>query len=188
MEASGSEASSELLTSIVGVGEDRCPIWPKGFVGSISHSHNWTFAIAASETALSGIGIDTEVILASDTHEIVRPEVGTGPEWDLLRERSLPPEVETTLLFSVKETYFKLWYPRIRQFYNFDDVQLVQVADLPCSRFAPTEAPLSFHLHTRHGWTESGKRPDQQFVTRVDAFWTDEDVFSLAWWIPASRR
>ncbi len=172
----------EDLQAIVGVGPERCPEWPIGFVGSISHSRHWTWALAGSQQHFVGLGIDTEAVMKPETHELVRHEVGSESEWALLTERRLPPELETTLLFSVKETYFKLWYPQVKQFYDFDDVQLVQVTSVP--NFLPTEGTrdcLSFYLHTRRPRTEVRSRADQISVTQVNAVWFGADVFSVGW-------
>lgn len=172
----------EDLQAIVGVGPERCPEWPVGFVGSISHSRHWTWALAGSQQHFAGLGIDTEVVMKPETHELVRHEVGSTSEWALLTDRRLPPELETTLLFSVKESYFKLWYPQLKHFYDFDDVQLVQVTSAP--DFFPTEGIhdcLSFYLHTRCAGTEVRGRADQISVTQVNAVWCGADVFSVAW-------
>ncbi|MDP1560337.1 MAG: 4'-phosphopantetheinyl transferase superfamily protein [Pirellulaceae bacterium] len=177
--------ASEDLQAIVGVSSDRCPQWPTGFVGSISHSQNWSWAVAASAQYLAGIGIDTEVIMTPEIHETVRPEVGTELEWALVSKLALRPELETTLLFSIKETFFKLWYPLVKQFYDFTDVQLVQVAAE--SQLANADLRthhLSFGLHTRRASTEMAGRADQHTMTRVDALWTDAEVFTVAWLDP----
>lgn len=176
---------SEDLQAVVGVGPDRCPQWPTGFVGSISHSRNWSWAVAASTQYLAGIGIDTEVIMTTEIHETVRSEVGTELEWAVLSKQTLRPELETTVLFSIKETFFKLWYPLVKQFYDFTDVQLVQVvAESQLANADPTTGRLSFDLHTRRASTEMSGRADQHTMTRVEAIWTDAEVFTVAWLAP----
>jgi 4'-phosphopantetheinyl transferase EntD len=175
------------LVAIVGVGQDRCPIWPAGYVGSISHSQNWTLAVAASSKHLRGIGIDTEVCLAPDAHEIVRPEVGTELEWRLLDECVAEPAWATTLLFSAKEAYFKLWYPVTRQFLNFEDVQLVQIR--PGRDLNPSLAVdklCLMDLHSKRSWADPNAREDQVTLTAVRVLLVDQDIFSFAW-IPPQR-
>ncbi|MDH4281639.1 MAG: hypothetical protein OEV36_03210, partial [Myxococcales bacterium] len=41
-------------------GEDRAPIWPKGFVGSITHTDSWCAAAVARAEDFRSIGIDLE--------------------------------------------------------------------------------------------------------------------------------
>src|SRR5947208_1552294 len=42
------------------IGPDRAPIWPKGVVGSISHSRNLCAAVVGLSADYLGIGIDIE--------------------------------------------------------------------------------------------------------------------------------
>jgi 4'-phosphopantetheinyl transferase EntD len=39
---------------------DRCPVWARGFVGSISHCHGFCAASVARAEHLAGVGIDAE--------------------------------------------------------------------------------------------------------------------------------
>lgn len=176
------EASPDLLMHVIAVGDDRAPIWPSGFVGSISHSPNWTWAVAAPQSKLLSIGIDTEAIISVDTHEVVRQEIASPSEWALLKAHSLRPELESTLMFSVKEAYFKLWYPLARQFYNFEDVVVFDVsAEQKIPKNLADHSHLSFDLRTKGESADSLVRTDQSSLTRVNVVWTKTDVFSAAW-------
>lgn len=174
----------EELQSIVGVGADRCPLWPAGYVGSISHSQNWTWAIAASSNLFQSFGVDTEATLTDETHELVRQEVGSEREWDLLVDVAENAALATTILFSAKETFFKLWYPLTKQFLNFEDVQLVQIQT---SREWSSNLPSIFaghsvlSLNSKRSWTDAAARPDQATLTHVRAIWANSDVFTAAW-------
>lgn len=176
------ELSSDLLTQIISVGDDRAPIWPTGFVGSISHSPNWTWAVAAPLNKLKNVGIDTEAVLSLDSYEVVRQEIGSLSEWSLLNNQSLRPELETTLMFSAKEAYFKLWYPIVHQFYDFEDVILTDVSPNDCDSDNVADNPsLSLYFRTRSESAGCHFRLDQSSLTRVRVLWNDADVFSAAW-------
>ncbi|MEM7435734.1 MAG: 4'-phosphopantetheinyl transferase, partial [Myxococcota bacterium] len=43
-------------------GEDRGPIWPTGFVGSITHADFWCAAAVARESDVRAVGIDIESV------------------------------------------------------------------------------------------------------------------------------
>jgi 4'-phosphopantetheinyl transferase EntD len=45
---------------VLPVGPDRAPLWPAGFVGSISHSRRLCVAAVARNAAVASIGIDVE--------------------------------------------------------------------------------------------------------------------------------
>lgn len=106
---------------------DRSPQWPRGFVGSITHSRDWAWAVAGRADEFKSLGIDTEPVFEPGVWEPIRSEIGTAAEWSKLATLRLSDEERGTLLFSVKETYFKLWYPICRQFMEFLDVAVIDV-------------------------------------------------------------
>lgn len=116
------------------VGKDRRPIWPAGYIGSISHTNRLCVAIAAREDDYCGLGIDveTDAPLESDLQRIVcRPEerhqlISTGrAEVDVAK-----------MLFAAKEAMFKAYYPTTNVFLDFCDV-LVEF-DEWCASFRAT--------------------------------------------------
>jgi 4'-phosphopantetheinyl transferase EntD len=67
-------------TGRVGIRSDRSPAWPKGIVGSISHTDELVWAaVASSETTLS-LGIDAEKIVDPETADELRRVVATDKE------------------------------------------------------------------------------------------------------------
>jgi 4'-phosphopantetheinyl transferase EntD len=110
------------------IGNDRQPIWPTGYVGSISHSGKLVGAIAAKTSHVRSIGLDIETIGK------IKPEM-----WRLLYTEA---EVEflnsftgeelayyITLLFSFKESFYKLQHPLTKTFLNFTDVEIKNVGN-----------------------------------------------------------
>lgn len=99
----------------------REPLWPTGFVGSITHSFGYAAAVVARKTTLQSVGIDVEP----------REDLPTGV-LDLIattRDRrhmeSLPRRMcWDRLLFSVKESVFKAWFPLTHCWLDFDDVHV----------------------------------------------------------------
>jgi phosphopantetheine--protein transferase-like protein len=111
-------ADNEIL-----IGPDKEPIWPKGIVGSISHTEGMAGAVAARSSKLLSIGMDIE--------EIGRVKVNM---WDMLftpaeqKYLNQLPEKEkafyTTLFFSMKESFYKLQYPLTKFKLWFTDVEI----------------------------------------------------------------
>jgi 4'-phosphopantetheinyl transferase EntD len=110
------------------VGEGKAPIWPEGIVGSISHSKTMAGAVVAAADKLVSIGMDIETIGG------IRPDM-----WDML---FLPSEqqylntftgddlaLQTTLLFSGKEAFYKFQYPLTKTFLDFTDVEIRPAGD-----------------------------------------------------------
>jgi enterobactin synthetase component D len=103
----------------VGTGRQREPVWPRGWIGSISHSD--CMAVAA----LAPVGADR--ILGLDLQPWLSPVQARETE-NLV---ALPGELEAlagvwsrasllTLVFSAKESLFKALYPHVGQYFDFD--------------------------------------------------------------------
>ncbi len=103
------------------VGLDREPLWPKGIVGSITHTSGFCAAVVAQQQTILGIGVDAEVI-TDVSPEIWQQFLCQNEISDLER---LPPSERQSfaaLLFSAKEAYFKLHFPLRRTALSFKDL------------------------------------------------------------------
>lgn len=106
-------------------GEDRAPIWPKGYVGSITHTDTWCAAAVARDDVMRAIGIDLEP--ATPLKEALWRRVCTRAERERLRE--LPNSgLMGKILFSAKESVYKCQYTLTAQFLGFQAVE-VEVGD-----------------------------------------------------------
>lgn len=106
----------------------RAPRWPVGVVGSISHCSGLAAAVVANTCSQQALGIDVEVDSPIDRKlwsSITR-------EAELSWLDRLPPSRAghaAKLLFSCKETFFKLQFPITRQMLGFEAVEL-QLGDM----------------------------------------------------------
>ncbi|MBM3963848.1 MAG: 4'-phosphopantetheinyl transferase superfamily protein [Planctomycetes bacterium] len=100
-------------------GEYREPLWPIGIVGSISHCSNMAAAVVARDEDYISIGIDIETaepLPSSLVKRIALPEeIGMITDWD----KNIP---WSKLLFSVKEAFYKAWFPITKHRLEFHDV------------------------------------------------------------------
>jgi len=102
-------------------GEDRAPIWPPGFVGTISHTDTWCAAAVARAEDVRSIGIDLEP--ATPLKESLWRRVCTPKERDWLHQ--LPaPGLTGKILFSAKESVYKCQYPITSKFLGFHAVEV----------------------------------------------------------------
>lgn len=107
-------------------GEDRAPIWPHGFIGSITHTDTWCAAAVARTEGLRSLGIDLEP--ATPLKEALWRRVCTPAERERLR--TLPNSgLMGKILFSAKESVYKCQYPITTQFLGFHAVELDEVGD-----------------------------------------------------------
>jgi len=102
-------------------GEDRAPIWPPGFVGSISHTDSWCAAAVARAENVRAVGIDLEP--STPLKEALLKRVCTSKERDWLHE--LPaPGLTGKIVFSAKEAVYKCQYPITGKFLGFHAVEI----------------------------------------------------------------
>ncbi len=103
--------------------EDRAPIWPEGFSGSLSHSDTRAFAAVGRRDRVGTIGVDAE-----DRRELPRElwdRILVPQELDQLS--TWPPDEQgriALVVFSLKEAFYKAQYPRSSTFMDFPDVRV----------------------------------------------------------------
>lgn len=102
-------------------GEDRAPIWPRGFVGSISHTDSWCGAAVARVEDIRSVGIDLEP--ATPLKESLWRRVCTAKERDWLHGLHAPG-LTGKVVFSAKEAVYKCQYPITGKFLGFHAVEI----------------------------------------------------------------
>lgn len=136
---------------------DRVPIWPAGFVGSISHAHGLCVVAACKRREFAGLGVDVE------DAEAVRPELWRR----ILREdeeRWLHAQPDARKLhlaavfFSAKEAAYKAVFPLTRARLGFQDLALeIDPARSAFRARAPGfTRPLEGEFALRSPWVVTG--------------------------------
>lgn len=116
-------------------GDKRQPIWPQGFLGSISHRNGCCIAVCAKEGEVVSLGIDVEPL------EPLKP--GLARYIDTDEERAFMEQhanLPSRLIFSAKESLFKCYYPLVRRFFGFQSVSLNIDISRQQFQFSPTAA------------------------------------------------
>jgi 4'-phosphopantetheinyl transferase EntD len=103
--------------------DDRQPIWPDGFVGSITHTTDLCVAAVARRSDILALGVDSELIGAPT------PDIWTTicRAEELAWVEALPPEARPaaiTLIFSAKEAFYKCQYPLVAEWLDFHDLSI----------------------------------------------------------------
>ncbi len=100
---------------------DRSPVWPAGVVGTITHTWDYCAAAVARTAELRSVGMDAE------RHRELNPGVRRKvclPEEEAELAR-LPADAPwPTVLFSVKETVYKVWWPVVGTWLDFHDARV----------------------------------------------------------------
>jgi enterobactin synthetase component D / holo-[acyl-carrier protein] synthase len=108
----------------IAAGERGEPTWPDGVVGSITHCEGYSACAAASTAEIAGLGIDAEPNGPLPGGVLSHVACAQERVWiaDLLRRE--PATRWDRLLFSAKESVYKLWFPLARSWLGFEDAVL----------------------------------------------------------------
>ncbi len=102
-------------------GTDRAPVWPPGFVGSITHTRAWCAAAAAPTSRLRAIGIDVEPATPLDMRLRLRTCTPSELAW---LAKHPEPGLMAKVIFSAKESVYKCQYTLTGEFLGFQGASL----------------------------------------------------------------
>lgn len=140
-------AGSPVLT--VDINPDRSPVWPAGFVGSISHAGTEVCAVAANKAQYSLLGLDLERLMP-DAQAVEIADIILTREEARLRPATMTHAQFVTLVFSAKESLYKAIYPKLQRILDFHEVTLTavspQTVDLVLNT-PPPNLPARYRAH-----------------------------------------
>ena len=143
-------------------GHDGLPIWPAGFIGSISHSDDFACAVAAFATDARAVGFDVERIVSEQRAARIAPLVANDDELARTRSAGLDLAAGLTFLFSAKETVFKCLFPQVRRWFGYSAARIVELDarggsfSARLSESLSNDFPANMMLHGR--WAVGQKR------------------------------
>ncbi len=119
------------------IGPKGNPVWPKGFVGSITHLNGLASAVVARSEDLLGLGMDVEEVMSRSLAEKIAFRISTASELRACFEccPDWPPEQVVTLCFSAKESAYKCLSPLIEGtpgFHSFGIGSINPVSNVFC--------------------------------------------------------
>lgn len=111
----------------VRIGDNRSPLWPEGYCGSISHTGDVATAVVGNNANILGVGVDVERVLAHDFFEDVKTHVLTPGEYYLLNSRKYSKYEMLTIIFSLKESFFKAAYNLTQCYFGFEAITIIAI-------------------------------------------------------------
>ena len=132
------------------IGDQRQPLWPTPWFGSISHCGQRALAVIADRP----VGVDIERRFTPQLAAELESSIISPAEKTALLRSGLPFPLALTLAFSAKESGFKATPTASQRALGFDDFQIVEVT---ASTVALRFAGQSYPLH----WTAS----EEQVIT-----------------------
>jgi 4'-phosphopantetheinyl transferase EntD len=137
------------------------PIWPAGIAGSISHSNQLTGAIVGKSKHVVSVGLDIEKtggvqlnmwnILFLESEQQFLNSLNE-------EDRNMYP----TLIFSLKESFYKFQYPLTGQFLEFNDVEFNMKDEQINMKVVKEDYKIAYDMENlQFHWTVA----DQQLIT-----------------------
>lgn len=109
------------------IGPSRAPVWPAGFLGSITHAAGIAAAVVLREDALRGVGIDIERIATAGALDAIARSVIDAAERSVLDELAgrLGEPMALTIAFSAKESFYKATAATVGRVFDFSALRIV---------------------------------------------------------------
>lgn len=122
-------AQYDIRATGIGIGARREPLWPDGFLGSITHTRRLAAAVALPAGRCNGIGIDLEIASEGGTLAAMKEIIVSEAEVARLAASrgAFDLDLLMVIVFSAKESFFKAAYSAVRDYFNFDAVEVVEV-------------------------------------------------------------
>jgi enterobactin synthetase component D len=114
-------------SATLAIGQHRAPIWPAGYLGSISHGDGQAVAVATASREWRTIGIDIERILSNDAAQPLIEHLMTAAELAIGSAAGMTLERWLSLVFSAKESLFKALYPFVGRYFDFLDAEVCEL-------------------------------------------------------------
>lgn len=156
---------------------ERCPYWPQGWRGSLTHSHGIAAAVIARDNDLQAVGIDIEGWVDVQRSERLAPAILREEElayWNSLESADSRAKW-LTRIFSAKESLYKALYPLARKAFYFHDARAMYDEDNPDRFTMRLEIDLSTEL-------------TQGFVCQARSFSLGAEVMTLVAFSADSAR
>lgn len=99
------------------------PKLPAGVSASLSHKKG--FYIAAVSNSLVSVGIDVEKILKKEKALKLKPLFINASEDKVFGEKP----VKITIIFSAKESLYKLLFPLVKTFFGFSEASIIEITN-----------------------------------------------------------
>ncbi len=112
-------------------GKHREPIWPTGYVGTITHSSGVAIGAVCSKTKAAGIGVDIEK-LERDVSTGVFRITCTEEELELINSNQSRSQIMFKRIFSAKEAGFKAFYYHAKEYIDYKEATLSWDPDTSC--------------------------------------------------------
>ena len=111
----------------VAIGQDRSPVWPKGIIGSLSHTRHEAVCLLGRQSDIALLGVDIEDRMSSQTIDDIKNMVVSGREEQLCSASFFALNDVIAIVFSAKESLFKSLYPKVLAYFDFFSAEMISI-------------------------------------------------------------
>lgn len=105
---------------------EGAPIWPEGWLGSISHTERCAIAVIAPQNKGYLLGIDIENFNPEALDEIAET-IAQESERKCLAKSEIDYNTALHIAFSAKESLYKALYPQVRKVFGFESAIITDI-------------------------------------------------------------
>ncbi len=98
------------------------PLWPDQIVGSISHTSSLACSLVGKKSTYLSVGVDIERRDRFKQLKKIEKKILLPEEFELLNLKR--ENLYLTLIFSMKETVYKCFYPFVQKYFGFHEAQI----------------------------------------------------------------
>jgi enterobactin synthetase component D len=145
------------------IGSRREPLWPQGYLGSITHNARYAAALVHPASQVRGLGIDIETRIDDAGRAAMLGLVVCDDEVQLLRSHAtLPFDDLLTLVFSAKESFYKAAFAQVQAFFDYEAVRVIGIDELRailrlrCAYTLSPGLPEGFICDVHFEWIDAG--------------------------------
>ena len=159
------------LVSDLPIGPDRAPVWPEGFLGSITHAGTIAAAVALPAGGTRGVGIDIECVASGPALDALETTVAGASERGAMDAlvHAMGRAEAFTVVFSAKESFYKATARAVGRVFDFSAVHVVG-----------TPEPGLLELEVAENLVEGLSR-GQRMQVRVSSIDTQTLMTACAW-------
>lgn len=103
----------------------QVPVWPQGYLGSITHINGVAGCAVLSECSYVGLGIDLEQWIVESNAKDIAPLICFAEELEVCTRLNWSQSQALTLIFSAKESLYKALYRKVLRYFDFLDADVV---------------------------------------------------------------
>ncbi len=117
----------------INTGPNREPVFPSPhIVGTITHTNladnrNLAMAAIADAKDFYGIGLDVEGFINTETYANIKDKIINPTEETLIERLEIPNNQAFTIIFSVKESFYKAGFALVKRFFGFSAIEITQI-------------------------------------------------------------